>query len=72
MQIDLTTLIIFLMGALQAVFLELRRRDAQEMREIKETIKSMDSILRKMQSELAVTKFALVRKESLLGEKDHE
>lgn len=67
MQVDMNTILLFLLGALQAWFWQDKNRDAAERKEMRDSIKVMEQILRKMQSELAVARFALFNKENNTG-----
>lgn len=72
MQVDMNTILLFLLGALQAWFWQDKARDAAERKEMKDSIKLMEQILSKMQAELAVSRFALFNKESQSGNVKNE
>ena len=72
MQVDMNTVLLFLLGALQMWFWQDKARDATESKEMKDSIKAMEQILAKMQAELAVSKFALFNKEHQAGNSKNE
>jgi hypothetical protein len=72
MQVDMNTVLLFLLGALQMWFWQDKARDATERKEMKDSIKAMEQILAKMQAELAVSKFALFNKEHQAGNSKNE
>lgn len=72
MQLDMNTILLFLLGLLQAWFWQDKARDTAERKEMKDSIKAMEQILYKMQSELAVSRFALFNKESNTGNAKNE
>lgn len=61
MQLDATTIILILIGALQAYFWFDKNRDANERKEMRASIKAMEAVLSRIEKDLAVARYALFR-----------
>lgn len=68
MELDGKTIIVFLLGVVQALFFWIRHRDVEEIKELKtsiketgESIKKMESILTNLEKQIAVANYALFK-----------
>lgn len=59
MELDAQTIVIILIGFLQAYFWFDKNRDATERKEMRESIKAMEAVLNKIEKDLAVARYAL-------------
>jgi hypothetical protein len=69
MQIDQNTVILVLIGLVQAWFFFDKNRDATEREEMRESIKSMVQTLSQLQQDLAVVRFALFKEQAKQDQK---
>jgi hypothetical protein len=69
MQIDQNTIILVLIGLVQAWFFFDKNRDAAEREEMRESIKSMVQTLGQLQQDLAVIRFAVFKEQAKQDQK---
>ena len=62
MELDAQNVILILVGLLQAYFWFDKQRDANERKEMRETIKSMEFVLRKIEQDVAIARYVLFNK----------
>lgn len=61
MQLDAQSLILILIGLLQAYFWFDKNRDANERKEMRTAIKAMEAVLSRIEKDLAVARYALFK-----------
>lgn len=61
MELETTTVILILVGLLQAYFWFDKDRDSKERKEMRASIKAMEAVLSRIEKDLAVARYALFR-----------